>query len=107
MSHTYTLNHRQAACFTPGRGGNRITTIVIHHWDDPARTRPLTEPWAGLSLAAVATAPTMLSKQDASPASLLRVIPHGMQVTGRSTRPLLASNVTLELLKLTSRLLLR
>ena len=41
----------------------------------------------------------MLSKQDASPASLLRVIPHGMQVTGRSTRPLLASNVTLELLK--------
>lgn len=37
MSHTYTLNHRQAACFTPGRGGNRITTIVIHHWDDPAK----------------------------------------------------------------------
>lgn len=37
MSHTYTLNHRQAACFTPGRGGNRITTIVIHHWDAPAK----------------------------------------------------------------------
>ncbi|MGV3103804.1 N-acetylmuramoyl-L-alanine amidase [Rothia sp. 32237D007AR] len=34
---SYTLTHRQAANFTPGRGGNRITTIVIHHWDDPAK----------------------------------------------------------------------
>lgn len=30
-------NYRQAPCYTKGRGGRRITTIVIHHWDDPAK----------------------------------------------------------------------
>lgn len=31
------LTNRRAACFTKGRGGNKITHIVIHHWDDPAK----------------------------------------------------------------------
>lgn len=38
---SYTLTHRQAANFTAGRGENPITTIIIHHWDDPAKNPTL------------------------------------------------------------------
>lgn len=31
------LSHKPSPAFTKGRGGKKITTIVIHHWDDPAK----------------------------------------------------------------------
>ena len=37
MSYQHSFIPASPANYTRGRGGKKITTIVIHHWDDPAR----------------------------------------------------------------------
>lgn len=41
MSYQPSFAPANPANYTKGRGGKHITTIVIHHWDDPARNPQL------------------------------------------------------------------
>ncbi|MEW6859878.1 N-acetylmuramoyl-L-alanine amidase [Trueperella pyogenes] len=41
MGYSYSFDPASPANYTVGRGGKRITTIVIHHWDDPAKNPQL------------------------------------------------------------------
>lgn len=41
MSYQQSFIPANPSNYTKGRGGKRITTIVIHHWDDPARNPQL------------------------------------------------------------------
>lgn len=41
MSYQHSFNPAATANYTQGRGGKRITTIVIHHWDDPDKNPTL------------------------------------------------------------------
>ncbi|WP_172119268.1 N-acetylmuramoyl-L-alanine amidase [Actinomyces faecalis] len=41
MSYQQSFTPAHPSNYTKGRGGKRITTIVIHHWDDPAKNPQL------------------------------------------------------------------
>lgn len=41
MSYQQLFTPANPSNYTNGRGGKRITTIVIHHWDDPAKNPQL------------------------------------------------------------------
>ena len=41
MSYQQSFIPANPSNYTKGRGGKRITTIVIHHWDDPAKNPQL------------------------------------------------------------------